>query len=170
MSAQNFYITDPKNPKRVIMELRGADAAVFQTYELCVAHDVDSAAKIAAGLNLLTAISPHVEHPLGELRKTGRGFQRVDFKDRYGSQCSLQESSLATEPALWLGVDDAQPQIMKSDAAKLGLPTVPPVEGWQPFVIPAQVLLTTRMHLTEAMVRQLMWRLNQWLNTNSFAK
>lgn len=38
--------------------------------------------------------------------KTNNGFDFVSFKDDYGNQCSLQESSLATEDAVWLGVDD----------------------------------------------------------------
>lgn len=37
--------------------------------------------------------------------QTERGFGRIDFRDLYGSSCSIQESSLATEGALWLGVD-----------------------------------------------------------------
>lgn len=39
------------------------------------------------------------------LKPTNRGFLRGDFEDRYGQQCSVQESSLATEEAIWLGVD-----------------------------------------------------------------
>ena len=37
--------------------------------------------------------------------KTPRGFRVVRFFDRYDMECSLQESSLATEDAIWLGVD-----------------------------------------------------------------
>jgi len=45
-----------------------------------------------------------VEHTL-------RGFEIIEFTDRYDSECSLQQSSLAEfEPpgssAVWLGVDD----------------------------------------------------------------
>ena len=39
-----------------------------------------------------------------ELYETDRGFIRGDFDDFYGSRCSIQESSLATDAALWLGV------------------------------------------------------------------
>lgn len=39
-------------------------------------------------------------------RATERGFGKVEFTDLYGSDCSLQESSLATEGAIWLGVDE----------------------------------------------------------------
>jgi len=38
-------------------------------------------------------------------RNTNRGFPRAEFSDRYGSECSIQESSLATEACIWLGVD-----------------------------------------------------------------
>lgn len=36
---------------------------------------------------------------------TTRGFRVVRFFDRYNFPCSLQESSLATEHAVWLGID-----------------------------------------------------------------
>lgn len=36
---------------------------------------------------------------------TNHGFQVARFKDRYNQKCSLQESSLATEACIWLGVD-----------------------------------------------------------------
>ena len=35
-----------------------------------------------------------------------RGFSYYEFTDADGIKCSLQESSLATEPAVWLGDDD----------------------------------------------------------------
>lgn len=43
------------------------------------------------------------ESPISSV--TPRGFQRTEFTDLYGSTCSLQESSLATEEAIWFGVD-----------------------------------------------------------------
>jgi hypothetical protein len=36
---------------------------------------------------------------------TQRGFRRIDFKDIYGGECSLQKSSLATADAIWLGLN-----------------------------------------------------------------
>jgi hypothetical protein len=36
---------------------------------------------------------------------TQRGFWKVEFTDLYGSECSLQESSLATEGAIWFGIN-----------------------------------------------------------------
>lgn len=38
-----------------------------------------------------------------ETQLTERGFARADFKDRNGEDCSIQESSIATEYCLWLG-------------------------------------------------------------------
>ena len=52
---------------------------------------------MASGTPAMTALDHKV---------TNRGFRRVDFTDRYGAACSLQESSLATEAAIWLGVND----------------------------------------------------------------
>ena len=33
------------------------------------------------------------------------GAVRAEFEDRSGQECSIQSSSLADEPAVWLGVD-----------------------------------------------------------------
>jgi len=86
---------------------------------------------------------------------TQRGFATIDFKDRYGSSCSIQKSSLATEDAIWFGINDADPQIMASDARRMGIPT-PATVGWVPFAIPEEVLLSTRMHLTQDQVKELL--------------
>lgn len=90
-----------------------------------------------------------------ELKATPRGFDITNFKDRYGLNCSLQKSSLATEDCIWFGVDDADPKIMASDAARLGLP-VEDDSGWVPFDIPQEVILHTRMHLTQEQVKELL--------------
>lgn len=38
-------------------------------------------------------------------RETDRGFLRADFKDQHGDTASIQESSLATESCIWLGLN-----------------------------------------------------------------
>jgi len=110
---------------------------------------------------------------------TGRGFELVEFRDAYSEKCSIQESSACPcenedgtvdDPLgwIWLGIDDAKPQILKTVARKMGM-ELPPgeVSGWMPYPIPDDVLLTTRMHLNETQVRGLIARLTLWLETGS---
>ena len=50
---------------------------------------------------------------------------------------SLQASSSAMEPKIWFGVNDAEPQIMASQAAQHGIEVSESnrvVGGWVPFV------------------------------------
>lgn len=39
-------------------------------------------------------------------QSTVRGFLRFDFDDLYDRKCSIQESSLATDNAIWLGCNE----------------------------------------------------------------
>ena len=100
--------------------------------------------------------------------RTNRGFGRIDFTDRYNESCSLQASSLATEAAIWLGINDAHPQIMASDAIRLGIDTNHQTTGWVPFDIPSEVLMSTRMHLTQKEVRELLPLLQRFAETGEF--
>lgn len=78
---------------------------------------------------------------LGKLRKTGRGFDIVDFDDANGRMCSLQQSSAIGDSSdaaelpgtsfVWLGREDA------------------------------------RMHLDREQVSGLVERLQLWLDTGS---
>ena len=43
-----------------------------------------------------------------KILRTNRGFGRYEFTDHYGESCSLQESSLATEACVWLGISDVR--------------------------------------------------------------
>ncbi len=95
---------------------------------------------------------------------TARGFRTIEFEDRYNTPCSIQKSSLATEDAIWFGVDDADPQIMAVDAKRLGIPTAQTV-GWVPYTIPEEVLLSTRMHLTRDQVEELLPLLQHFVDT-----
>lgn len=40
-----------------------------------------------------------------DFNTTQRGFKIGSFEDRNGKVCSLQYSSLATEEAIWLGIN-----------------------------------------------------------------
>ena len=93
------------------------------------------------------------------LSPTQRGFLRGDFTDRYGVKCSIQESSLATENAIWLGVNDPDLKIMAHEAVAIGrddLLNDGQKHGWVAFPVPDTVLATTRMHLTQEQVAELL--------------
>lgn len=89
------------------------------------------------------------------LHRTNRGWAVIQFEDRYGAACSIQESSLATERAIWFGVNEADPKIMARDAAAHGVKT-DQTTGWVPYPVPEAVLMTTRMHLTQDQVKELL--------------
>lgn len=104
------------------------------------------------------------KQPTIELKYTERGFVRGDFTDKNGLKCSIQESSRGDVVALWLGVDDPEPMVMNSNAARLGL--VPQDNcGWMPYYIPKEVLLKTRMELTREQAAELLPLLQHFVYT-----
>ena len=109
---------------------------------------------------------------IGKVEKTQRGFEVIRFRDIYSTPCSLQMSSLARQDrpgvtAIWLGTDDAQPQVLASRARSYGIETSEKV-GWVTYPIPEGVLLTTRMHLDRKQVMALIVHLAKWLIKGHF--
>ena len=50
------------------------------------------------------------------IKKTARGFEIIQFIDKYGKQCSLQQSSLADyetpgSSAIWFGIENERMHI-----------------------------------------------------------
>lgn len=103
-----------------------------------------------------------------DIKKTNRGFDVAAFRDRYDAPCSLQKSSLASEDAIWLGVDDANPQLLASEARMIGVET-DETTGWVPYPVPEQVQFTTRMHLTREQVAALLPTLERFVETGKIA-
>lgn len=87
---------------------------------------------------------------------SGRGFGVISFCDKSMSECSLQDSSLATEPAIWLGINDPDPKLFV------------PGEGWKDYPVPPDVMINTRMHLTQSMVKQLLPFLIKFAETGDY--
>ena len=54
-----------------------------------------------------------------KFRCTERRFARFDFIDRYGEECAIQDSSLASEAAIWLGVNDNRMHLTREQVAEL---------------------------------------------------
>lgn len=90
--------------------------------------------------------------------QTQKGFDYYEFKDRYNIPCSIQKSSLASEDAIWLGVDDPNPRILASK-------NDPDKTGWEKYYVPKEVLITSRMHLTRMQVRELLPILKRFADT-----
>jgi len=93
-----------------------------------------------------------------KIQKTSRGFAFGKFTDLYGKKCSLQKSSLATDNAIWFGIDDAEPKIMASKIIHGGT-------GWADYPIPDDVSITTRMHLSREQVGKLLPVLQKFVDT-----
>jgi hypothetical protein len=85
--------------------------------------------------------------------KTERGFTLIEFTDRNGVECSLQKSSLATEDAIWLGCNKADPRVLVHN------------EGWKSIPMPQDFIANTRMHLTREQVSDLMPFLQRFIDT-----
>lgn len=99
-----------------------------------------------------------------EINVTHRGFDYIEFTDRYFNKCSLQKSSLAFEDAIWFGVNDAKPQILASTLGVVN-PDTGEVSGWVPYPVPEDVSMTTRMHLTREQVAELLPILQRFVET-----
>jgi len=92
------------------------------------------------------------------LKKTKRGFKVGVFTDLYGNECSIQDSSLATQDAVWVGIDDPKPQVLI------------PGEGWQPVEFPEGTAFWTRMHLGRDQAAELIEVLQRFVNTGSISE
>ncbi|SNY94091.1 hypothetical protein SAMN04515647_4414 [Cohaesibacter sp. ES.047] len=78
-------------------------------------------------------------------KNTARGFVLSGFVDKYGQSCSLQESSCAEEPCVWFGVDNPA-QVAAPDG---------------------QVVILSRMHLTQDQVKALLPHLQHFAETGA---
>ncbi|MCJ8334580.1 MAG: hypothetical protein MJH10_10105 [Epibacterium sp.] len=75
---------------------------------------------------------------------TERGFRIDRFNDAYGVECSLQESSIAADEGhVWFGCS--------APNAKILMPG-----GWVDHDLSEDVQVTTRMHLSQSQMRELL--------------
>jgi hypothetical protein len=90
-----------------------------------------------------------------ELRTTQRGFTIGNFIDRYGNQCSVQKSSLATEDAIWLGIDNPKLTVFQDKQKGKYIITD----------MPETFSVDSRMHLTREQVAELLPILQRFVET-----
>lgn len=106
-------------------------------------------------------------------KRTPRRFPYVEFKDFYGSECSIQLSSILELDCLWIGINDAHPKIMARDANELGLVHLlkdgpERLTGWVDYPFPKEVHFTTRMHLHRDQIKALLPILQHFVETGMF--
>lgn len=87
-----------------------------------------------------------------KVKKDCRGFSRIEFTDHYGRSCSLSESSLATDEAIWFGRDEANLSVFTD-------------KGWVPVVLSPDTYVFSRMHLTRKQVKKLLPHLIKFVET-----
>ncbi len=89
---------------------------------------------------------------------TDRGFPIILFEDEYGERCSLQISSLIGDQVFcWFGVTSPTIQVMESG------------KGWQPVKLPVGAVVSSRMHISQEQVRQLLPHLQAFAESGEFA-
>lgn len=144
--------------------------AFNDTVNVVAAGDTKQAAREHYALALRTLVETFGEPEKGvaymKLNRTvtNRGFSLITFTDQYGTACSLQKSSLATEDAIWFGPDKADPMVLHGDAKSVGVDTSA-TSGWVPYPVPDCVQMTTRMHLTRDQVKELLPYLQHFADT-----
>lgn len=84
-----------------------------------------------------------------EIKKTSRNFDYGKFEDINRNQCSLQASSLATDDAIWLGIDDPELVVFENDSRGAYIKTV----------MPRNFSVNARMHLNRDQVALILPRL-----------
>ena len=96
------------------------------------------------------------------VNKTNRGFSIFNFKDSYGHMCSIQKSSSASEPRIWLGLD-------KIDGfANVDNRTVNMDNKIVKVTLPESVVANARMHLNQEQVKKLLPILQEFADTGNF--
>ncbi|MDL2306607.1 hypothetical protein LJC48_01070 [Desulfovibrio sp. OttesenSCG-928-C06] len=80
---------------------------------------------------------------------TDRGFPLIKFRDLADTDCSLQQSSMVGEEAIWLGTHEPEARVPASQVMPGGC-------GWVRYPLPKEVFISTRMHLTRSQVRELL--------------
>ena len=105
--------------------------------------------------------------------KTNRGLNYKKFKDDYGEECIIQDSS-SIDPHIWLGVIRPEVKIMYKDAVASGIDVQkddPNTNecGFCTIPLPEDVQIFSLMHLNRKQARELAKQLN-FFARNGFLK
>lgn len=90
-----------------------------------------------------------------KVETTNRGFGVGKFKDSYNNECSIQESSAATDYYIWLGID--KPKITVFEGESRG--------KYHEMDVPKTWMVESRMHLSREQVKNLLPLLQKFVET-----
>lgn len=93
------------------------------------------------------------EELMNKKTTTNRGFNKLDFYDSNGKSCCIQQSSAADEPKIWLGIDN--PKLIVFENENMG--------SYYEIDMPKQFRVTTRMHLNVEKAKELIQRLQYFV-------
>lgn len=94
-----------------------------------------------------------------EVKQNNRGFSYAGFTDLYGHEVSIQDSSLATDYAIWLGLDEPYTKINKNGNGPFG--------PYEDYTLPDNILVWTRMHINREQAQDLIEVLQRFVDTGS---
>lgn len=89
-----------------------------------------------------------------EKEQTLRGFGIYNFEDANRERCSIQKSSSAMEDMIWIGISEPDLTVFEKNK---GIYVVTPM--------PECFMVSSRMHLTQDMVKQLLPVLTRFAET-----
>lgn len=95
-----------------------------------------------------------------EWDETSRGFGFGGFRDLYDTKCVIQNSSLATDYAIWFGASPAEHKKFDAGSGK----------GWEDFELPEHVHCFSRMHLNREQVEELIPILQHFVDTGTLPR
>ncbi|MFN3802171.1 hypothetical protein [Belliella pelovolcani] len=93
------------------------------------------------------------------LEKNQRGFESGKFTDLYGEKCSVQKSSLATDDAIWIGIDKPKLTVFENEQMGKYLVTE----------MPKNFSVSSRMHLNREQVAELLPILQKFVETGKLS-
>lgn len=80
----------------------------------------------------------------------------INFIDKYNSFCSLRKSTVISDNCIWLGINKPYPKILINDK-------------WENYDIEENIIINTRMLLTQKMVEDLIPYLQNFVSTGNIS-
>jgi len=98
------------------------------------------------------------------VKQTSRGFNYIEFTDKAGTQCNLQESSSAEEPSIWLGAENIGLKEFVAFRAPSAWEDRPEFDE---FDEKHHFVANNRMHLNQEQVKALLPYLQRFVETGA---